>query len=180
MATFTSRWLVDLTRTRFTEADAQRAFDTWGSNCGPGAIAAVMGMTLDEVRPHMGDFEKKRYTNPTLMFDALNSIGRPWRKMRAPLTVPSWGLIRVQWHGPWMAEGVPIAARYRHTHWIGGAKGDGQILAFDINCMEVGGWVTWKNWGEILVPNLLKEAVPRADGTWSLTHVIEVEPPEVV
>lgn len=40
MATLTSPWLVDLTRTRFTEADAQRAFDTWGSNCGPGAIAA--------------------------------------------------------------------------------------------------------------------------------------------
>jgi len=30
------------------------------------------------------------------------------------------------------------------------------------------------------VPHLLKEAVPRADGTWSLTHVIEVDPPEVV
>jgi len=60
---------------RFTLADADRAADLWGMNCGPGALAAVCGLTLDEVRPHMGDFESKGYTNPTLMFAALKSIG---------------------------------------------------------------------------------------------------------
>lgn len=40
-----------MTALRFTLEDAQRASQEWGANCGPGAIAAIMGMTLDEVRP---------------------------------------------------------------------------------------------------------------------------------
>jgi hypothetical protein len=36
---------------RFTLDEAQAAADTWGMNCGPGAIAAVLGLTLDELRP---------------------------------------------------------------------------------------------------------------------------------
>ena len=162
---------------RFSADDAQRAWETWGCNCGPGAIAAVMGMTLDEVRPHMGDFERKRYTNPTLMWEVLGRIGRPWRKLRAPLDWPQHGLVRIQWHGPWMKDGVPMAARYRQTHWVGGARLPGRgIGVFDINAISAGGWISLKAWSETLVPWILDEAVPRADGTWSLTHVIEVEP----
>jgi len=70
---------------KFSAADAERAADEWGMNCGPGAIAAIFGLTLDQVRPFMGDFERKRYTNPTLMFDTLHrlykaGICRGWRK----------------------------------------------------------------------------------------------------
>lgn len=32
---------------RFTMDDMIRANEEWGANCGPGAIAAIMGMTLD-------------------------------------------------------------------------------------------------------------------------------------
>ena len=79
----------------FTLADARRANNEWGANCGPGALAAIMGMTLDEVRSHMADFESKHYTNPTLMFDALKSIGRPWRKHPQQCAVwPEYGLCR--------------------------------------------------------------------------------------
>jgi hypothetical protein len=60
---------------RISVEDAEHANDVWGCNCGPGALAAITGLTLDQVRPHMGDFERKRYTNPTLMFAALKSIG---------------------------------------------------------------------------------------------------------
>lgn len=164
-------------RVPFTLDDACRAADVWGLNCGPGAIAAVMGMTLDEVRPHMGDFEKKRYTNPTLMWQVLGSIKRPWQKMRAPLTWPTHGLCRVQWHGPWMADGVPMMARYRMTHWVGAQTRNGGkwIDVFDINAMADGGWVSLQDWGKYVVPHILREAVPRADGHWTLTHVVEVE-----
>jgi hypothetical protein len=51
---------------KFTQEESHQAFDAWGFNCGPSAIAAVVGLTIDEVRPHMGDFESKHYTNPTL------------------------------------------------------------------------------------------------------------------
>jgi hypothetical protein len=122
---------------RFTIEDADRAHKEWGANCGPGALAAITGLTLDEVRPHMGDFERKGYTNPTLMNFALRRIGRPWRKIGA--TWPRYGLVRIQWEGPWMDPGVPMPARYRYTHWIGSALGrhDSRGI-FDINCIRCG------------------------------------------
>ena len=34
------------TAPRFTLSDAERAYDDWGCNCGPAALAAICGMTL--------------------------------------------------------------------------------------------------------------------------------------
>lgn len=95
-----------------------------------------------------------------------------------------FGLARVQWEGPWTAPGVPIAAAYRHTHWIGARdiKGDGPIMfeppyaveIFDINCMCVGGWVPLSEWSGAVVPWLLKECQPKATGGWWLTHTVEI------
>ena len=101
----------------FTADDAERAHAVWGANCGPGSLAAIMGMTLDDVRPHLLGFDAKRYTTPSMMNDALRSIGRPWKKIGAAW--PGYGLVRVQWEGPWTDPGVPMVARYRYTHWIG-------------------------------------------------------------
>ena len=92
---------------RFTLEDAHRASDAWGCNCGPSALAAVTGMTLDEVRPFMGDFEQKHYTNPTLMWSILNNIGARWSVTKPPRTWPRYGLARIQWEGPWTKPGVP-------------------------------------------------------------------------
>jgi hypothetical protein len=61
--------MTDTFAVSFTEADAHRAYDEWGANCGPGALAAIAGLTLDKVRALMGDFETKGYTNPTLMYE---------------------------------------------------------------------------------------------------------------
>lgn len=164
---------------RFNLDDAQRAWDAWGANCGPGALAAIARLTLDEVRPHMGDFERKGYTNPTLMLDALSSIYRAgliagWRKERADW--PLYGLARIQWEGPWTKPGVPMRARYRHTHWVGSATINGQLGVFDINCINNGsGWVSLQEWRTVLVPWLLAEAVPKADGKWHITHAIEID-----
>jgi hypothetical protein len=164
-----------MTSLRFTADDAERASNEWGANCGPGAIAAIMGMTLDEVRPYLGDFERKRYTNPTLMREVLDRIGRGYFFNKPPLTWPQYGLARIQWHGPWMLEGVPIGARYRHTHWVASSHSvKNGIGIFDINAMSSGGWISLENWAGILVPWLLEQSVPRADGQWSITHAIEV------
>ena len=165
-------------RPRFTADDADRANAEWGANCGPGALAAIMDMTLDEVRPHLGDFEQKRYTNPSMMNFALRSIGRPWKKIGAAW--PQYGLARIQWEGPWTDPGVPMVARYRHTHWVGAAQRNGEIGVFDINAMGNGtGWGVLADWESILVPWLLNACVPRANGRWHITHAIEVEPPAV-
>jgi hypothetical protein len=165
-----------ITAPRFSMEDADWANDEWGSNCGPGAIAAIMGMTLDEMRPYMAavGFEQKKYTSPAMMWDVLKAIGRPWRKVACDW--PSYGLVRIQWEGPWTAEGVPIRARYRHTHWVGGARIDGKgIGVFDINCINNGsGWASLDDWKTTVVPWLLEECVPRASGGWHITHAIEV------
>ena len=167
---------------RFTVEDADRAYEEWGANCGPGAIAAMCGLTLDEVRPHMGDFEQKHYTNPTLMWRVLQSIGVRFSYRGGHLgqtNWPRWGLCRVQWEGPWTQPGVPVRAAYRHTHWIGATVDpDKGVGVFDINAIGNGsGWCALEEWAGTLVPWLLEECVPRANGGWYLTHVVEVAPP---
>lgn len=162
--------------TRFTADDADQAHDAWGCNCGPGAVAAIMGMTLDEVRPHMAaaGFEARRYTSPSMMTAVLQSIGRPWR--RAGTDWPVHGLVRIQWEGPWTMPGVPVRARYRHTHWIAACRHPVRgIGVFDINALGNGtGWCALEDWSGILVPWLLEQCVPRANGGWHVTHAIEV------
>src|SRR5687768_1380048 len=79
---------------RFTLEDALRAGDTWGANCGPGALAAICGVTLDELRPLLGDFEQKGYTNPQLMRATLLRLGVPFTLTsgEAAHTWPTHGL----------------------------------------------------------------------------------------
>lgn len=82
---------------RFNAADVQAAHRDWGCNCGPSAIAAALGMTLGELRPHIHDFEAKGYTNPTLMYRILDGlIGRPAWCKRSPFFWPDYGLARIQ------------------------------------------------------------------------------------
>jgi len=72
-----------------------------------------------------------------------------------------------------MKPGVPMRARYRHTHWIGVAHRaeDGEdIASFDINMMNNGqGWARWRN-GEPSCGQDSQECVPRADGKCHITH----------
>ncbi len=161
---------------RFTEADATRAAEEWGANCGPAALAAMTGRTLDEVRPHLRDFEARGYTNPTLMHAALTSLGVEWRKIGPEL--PTFGLIRIQWLGPWMEPKVPRRARYRYTHWIGSTVERGERGVFDVNALNNGtGWVSFEEWQAVLAPYLWA-SYKRATG-WAVADgvgdVLEIE-----
>jgi hypothetical protein len=177
-------------KTPFTLDDAERANDEWGANCGPGALAAVMELSLAEIRPRIGEFESKHYTNPTLMFESLDRCGAKWKCQTLGrgfginkidhLTFPKFGLARIQWEGPWMNPGVPVRARYRQTHWVGSKYArDGSVGIFDINCLGLTvdgtGWTTFEAWAGIVVPYILEHCVPRADGKWHITHSIEIE-----
>lgn len=165
---------------RFTPEEVNRAYDEWGCNCGPSALAAITGLTLDEVRPHIKGFDEKHYTNPTMMREAVGSIlKRPvkWSHSRYGfISWPMYGLVRIQWEGPWTAPGVPMKARYRYTHWIGVESYDlTDVGIFDINAMANGtGWCFQKDWSGVIVPFILSH-VPRSNGKWHITHAIEVE-----
>ena len=159
-------------RPKFSAVDAALAFDAWGCNCGPTALAAIAGFTLDEVRPHIPDFESKHYTNPTMMNAGLRALGVRFCKIGRRW--PAFGLIRVQWEGPWTEPGVPIAARYRYTHWIGGCETGGSYGIFDVNALANGsGWVSRENWVALMVP-FLCNLYPRATGKWHVTHGLQV------
>ncbi len=174
---------------RFTPEDSDRAFDAWRFNCGPGALCAVLGMTPDEIRPHLGDFQTKGYTNPTLMFEILRRLNVPYKVLYRGDTpdvwqpIPTLGLMRVQWAGPWTKPGVPMAARYRHTHWVGAWHDGCEQKIFDINALcaakwlplWAGGWLPLEEWSTQLVPWLLEECAPRATGEWWITHAIKIE-----
>ena len=162
------------------------ANESWGFNCGPAALCAVTGLTPDQVRPHLGDFESKRYTNPSLMAESLRSLRLPFREVfkekpahtlsgwvdaNAPGVVyPRFGLVRIQWAGPWTQPGVPIRVRYRRTHWIAVDQREKNRMVFDVNC----GLVAWKDWVDSVVPWILEQCVPKATGEFWPTHCWEV------
>lgn len=170
---------------RFTQEEAERAYDEWGCNCGPTALAAILGISLGEAKPFFdaAGFPTKRYTNPTMMLEVLRATGRRFlvtQGAKLPTSPwPTWGLARIQWHGPWMTPGVPMAARYRQTHWIGAARRTtmaADVGIYDCNAMSNGtGWVPIAAWRDIVAPHIL-EGIKRADGKWSVTHVIEIHP----
>ena len=176
---------------QFTKEQMETAHDECGCNCGPAAVAAICGLSLSELRPHLGDFEAKRYTNPTLMAQILRNVRAKvvefrrlnWRfemERTGRKPWPRYGLARVQWEGPLTKDGVPMAARYRHTHWIGTSfVNQDNVGIWDVNCLNNGtGWVSLHEWSMVLVPWLLKECHPRADGKWHLTHAVEIEVPQ--
>lgn len=174
----------------FGVAEAEAAREAWGANCGPGALAAVLGLSLDVVRPALEKFDEKHYTNPAMMRGALRrlSVNHTWRVLDGgPWNYPMFGLARVQWEGPWTKPGVPMKARYRHTHWIGARNLSGirpgvqgfqdSYEIFDINCICVGGWVSVREWETQVVPWLLKQVESKADGGFHLTHTVEISQP---
>ena len=174
MSTVATRDYAPQVPVRFNVDEAQAAGDQWGFNCGPGAVAAMLGLTIADVRPKLGDFERKGYTNPTLMLSILNNLGAKWGRLK-DASWPRRGLVRVQWEGPWTRPGVPMAARYRHTHWVGAERVTGSLWIFDINAICVGGWIPAAEWREQIVPWLLKECEPKADGKWHVTHSLELD-----
>lgn len=169
-----------MTPVSFSLHDAETACSQWGANCGPGALAGALGLTLEEVRSHIPDFERKGYTSPAMMNSALRSLGVGWRKIGKAW--PNYGLVRIQWHGPWMAQGVPYRERYRHSHWIAidlqdamVRKGRLSAAVFDINAMNEGGWIPYTEWTDVLLPWLHEGS--DWNGAWSIMCAIELQPP---
>lgn len=156
---------------RFDEHDAKQAFTEWGCNCGPAALAATVGLTLDEVRPFMGPFEQRGYTNITNMREAIAAVGA-----RISRCYESWppvgiGLVRIQWGGPWIIDGKPARWAATATHWISTWRDQQSWLyVFDIN----GGIRPADSWEKEIAPIIMAN-IKRADGTWSISHSWGIE-----
>lgn len=173
---------------KFTLADLERAAEEWRANCGPAALAAICGLTLDEARQHFPAF--RGWTNPTTMFEALRRTGCDndvTDYTRAPRTQTAWpryGLALIQFEGPWTADrGAAWARRVapRFTHWIGVMQPDGATSVWDANALDdlsSTGWVTLDEWERLVAPGLVasyRAADKRVTDGWHITHAIEVE-----
>lgn len=144
---------------KFTMEDAINANSEWGCNCGPTALAAITNRRLEEVRRAIPGFENKKYTSITMMRQALNNlivthtvdtykseqvVDYPWPSYLLPKT----GLVRVKWQGPW--NNTPEAER--HSHWIARYYD----YYFDVNCLNVGGWVHYTTWLNQVAPWIMR------------------------
>lgn len=159
----------------FTEEESKQAFEEWGANCGPNALAFVLRVPLAKVRGLIPGFEEKRYTSPTMMKTALSAFGTEFsiqnpdvREMFRLSIASAIQLVRVQWCGPWTDPGANPKWAYRATHWIAawGSRDNPRESVFDVN----GGIMPFESWKKEIVP-AITGSIPRADGDWFPTHV---------
>ncbi len=179
---------------KFTQQDAEDAWNLWGFNCGPAALCAAIGLTPNAIRPvfeAIGFTDIRRFTSPTMMKRALEKCGVSWNdnNVQGGNNPTPWtdfplrlGLVRIQWEGPWTKKGANPKWAYTHTHWISVCKPktwdtnqailyELDPIVFDIN----GGLMRFDQWRDEIVP-LLTKAIPRADGDWYVTHCWEIQP----
>jgi hypothetical protein len=163
----------------FTRAEMFAAHEFF--NCGHSALCAVTKLKPEKVIPHLRNFDKKHYTNPSMMQQAIVELGYSFTRVYRCLgrgrarnpKYPEHGLVRIQFDGPWTASGVPVADRYYHTHWI---AIDGEQV-FDVNAIDYGGCMRMSEWQEVIVPYLFQYEPfgnSAGNGTWWPTHCWEV------
>ena len=161
---------------RFGVDEINRAAVTWGCNCGPAALAACMGLDLDEVRPNLGRFEQLGYMSREMMFESVVKLGFRCREdlvadQDGVDRYPGHGLSLMQFGGPWI-EGPKANPKWAktNTHWIACKIVGIHTWIFDVNCF---GWTSFQRWSEGLVPALIKANKLR-DGTHWLINSWEV------
>lgn len=160
----------------FTKKESDLASDNWGFNCGPGALCAMLDLTPDQIRPKLLEFEKKGYTNPRLMKQIIKNCGWDYSQIYrgdVPAEIPDirCGFARIQWAGPWTEPNVSMGKRQRFSHWIGLMS---NRMVFDINAMNIGGWISFEEWKNELVPWIVDQVDSRCNGNWWPTHVLEI------
>lgn len=161
----------------FTRADWIEADKVYRPNCGPTALAVMTRTPLMKACAAIPQFKQRHYTNPSMMSMALRNLGVAFHERDDAecegSTLTEYGLVRIQWEGPWTAQGTNPKWAYRETHWIGAAKffwPDPEIsveFVFDVNC----GWQMRTDWELLHVPKIIKEVVSKgATGNWWATH----------
>lgn len=165
----------------FSSDEARAAHDEWGFNCGPAALSFALQIPIGTVRGVLTLFEDRGYVNPTMMKAALDALGRQYVAMPRPacdrvrqqfeqlMWIGPMSLVRIQWTGPWTANGKIMKWAARQTHWICCWRDGGVDKVFDINGGILPAW-TWK---QDVVPRIIAE-VPRADGDWYPANIWRV------
>lgn len=152
---------------RFNADDWRAAVREYGIvNCGPAALAAMLGMKPLDVLPHIPHYRERHYTSPSMMAAALRGLGVRFVEKATPTRglEGDYALLRIQWEGPWTKPGANPKWAYRQTHWVGFAHFRDRRV-FDVNQ----GWSDVGHWERETVPKLIA-LYPRASGGWHVTH----------
>lgn len=167
----------------FNEEQFKLANAQWGCNCGPSALAFALQVPLESVRPAIPEFDRRRYTSPTMMKQALANLQTSYtaadvRELNHELLCVPFdaikfdysnlfhdqpSLVRVQFCGPWTKPGSNPKWAYRQTHWIATWRELWDWMVFDCN----GGVRLFESWQSDILPHLTP---PRGDGGWFPTH----------
>jgi hypothetical protein len=156
----------------FAPRDVDRQHDLWGANCGPAALAALLEMSVADVRglvERKGPF--KGYMNAGDLVSALRHLGLATSRSDHPRGRTAWplsvGLAVIQIEGPWCAEEVNPRARFRYTHIV--ASRHGGSLVYDVNAKA---WLDRSPWEQYVMKPIVA-AQSRATG-WYTSTTIEV------
>lgn len=151
----------------YSPPDVDQQYELWGANCGPTAIAALLGKPVADIRPLVEPF--KGYMNAGDLVAALGRAGVRTRRRdeaRGSKALPQHGLAVLQIDGPWCEPGVNPRARFRYTHTIASRNG---IWIYDGNARA---WLDRSPW-EAYVMKEIVDDTRRATG-WYTSTVIEV------
>lgn len=169
--------------------DVDEAYERWGANCGPCALAAATGRSVDAVRAAVSDpAEQLELGEPPLHYRGYMGIGHMRRALEV-LRVPilrTWQaqppdflaslegteeravLVMVLWSGPWNA--VPRAAA-THRHFVTYRQicldPRGRGWTYDGNV----GWLPHAIWAHEIAPQLMPK---RGDGKWTIGWAAEL------
>lgn len=148
--------------------DLDEAVKNWDANCGPIALAAIIGEKMAVVKKHLLRWNRRKpYMNPSDMKASLLSMGKPFAlfKDTKKTLLPKHGLAFIQWCGPWESHAF---AAYGHTHWVASDQGE----VFDIN-NEYEPWLSKADWEKDTVPRIIA-AHARAAGGWYVRSGLEL------
>lgn len=148
----------------FTPEELAEANGRWGCNCGPAALAAFLGMPLEEVRPHLGYFEVKRHMNTSDMIAAFLRIAGKKPIIMGDPCINNPGIAKIQWEGPWTGPGGNTRWAAKFTHWIATrpTKPRGYVWAYDVNNPA---WEPLGAWMAGTAERIMEE-IPRCSGTF--------------
>jgi hypothetical protein len=162
----------------YVPPDVQAAYEAFGANCGPAALAAMLGRPVMDLRRAIEPF--RGFMSFADMIRSLKSLGVEHVTMRKDFKLigalvadaHKWDgrLTIIQWGGKWLQPGVHPGAALSRTHWI--AVRHSPELAYDVNAGEYGGWLTFGQWGELA--KAIMAEVPKCDGQWSARSTILV------
>lgn len=172
-------------RCLYTPADVDAAHDAWKANCGPTALAALLGMELAAVRPAFPWFPERPWSSPSQIMQAIVSARGEQNATRLSVDryagargevtrLPSFGLATIQIDGPWCQLSNPRVA-YRYTHLVASQKVDGEVWVYDVNAgpdERPGAWGPSGWWAQHIMP-LLVQGKKGATG-WFVKVSIEV------